>query len=126
MLTREQRAAAGALWLSRWQAWQSSGMSVAAYGRKEGFDPGAAYRWKRILRRTGQWVDGPAEARVKRPARRKRKVVTRFARVALEDVPVASSSMLMRLTLGNGQRAELEVSGVAQFAELIGALERGA
>ena len=124
MLTREQRAAVGALWLSRWQACRSSGLSVAAYGRQEGFDARAAYRWKRTLRRTGQWIDGAAGTPAAKPARRKRKGKVRFARVALQDVPVPVSSMLLRLTLGNGRRAELEVSGAAQFVELIGALER--
>ena len=51
MLTKEQRTVAGALWLSRWQACAASGLSVAAYGRQEGFDARAAYRWKRALRR---------------------------------------------------------------------------
>ena len=126
MLTREERVVAGALWLARWQAWRSTGLSVAEYGRREGFDPRAAYRWKRTLRRTGQWIEDQERAPARKPACRNRKVVTRFARVEVQDSAAPSSSMLLRLTLGNGRRAELEVSGVAQFAELIGALERAA
>ena len=104
----------------------TTGLSVAEYARREGFDPRAAYRWTRTLRRTGRWIEGEVQTPAAKPARRKRKVVTRFARVALQDPAFPTSSMLLRLSLGNGRRAELEVSGVVQFAELIGALERAA
>ena len=57
MLTREQRATMSAVWLGRWRAWQGSGVSMAEYARREGFDADAAYRWQRVLRRTGQWVE---------------------------------------------------------------------
>ena len=128
MLTREQKAAKGTLWLERWQGCQGSGVSVAEYARRQGFDAQEAYRWKRILRRTGRLpeADGAAaigtvkvRGKVKRPAR--------FARVALEDPaapPAPPASMLLRLIFGNGRRAELEVPGMAQLAELIGVLER--
>ena len=61
MLTREQRVTKAAMWLAHWQGWQSSGASMAEYARREGFDVDAAYRWKRILRRAGQWVEATAE-----------------------------------------------------------------
>ena len=108
--------AAGTLWLSRWQACRSSGLSVEAYRRQEGFDARAAYRWKRALRRMGQWtMDVAVVTPAAKPARPKRKGVMRFARVAVQDVAVPAPSMLLRLTLGNGRRAELEVSGAARF-----------
>jgi hypothetical protein len=126
MLTREQKATKGKLWLERWQGWQGSGVSVAEYARREGFDAQEAYRWKRILRRTGQWAVEDGAAAAVSPVRRKRRVAVRFARVALNDPPARPPSMLLRLVLGNGRRAELEVSGTTQFAELIGVLERAA
>ena len=126
-MTREQKATKGALWLERWQGCLGSGVSVAEYARRQGFDAQEAYRWKRILRRTGRWIEADGVAalsamtvrgKVKRPAR--------FARVALTDPPVPPSCMLLRLVLGNGRRAELEVAGTTQLAELIGVLERTA
>lgn len=94
MLIRKRRTAAGSLWLSRWQAWKSSGLRAVAYARQEGFDPRAAYRWRCTLRRTGQWIDEAGGAPAK-PARGKRKVVTRFARIALQEVRAPTSSMVL-------------------------------
>ncbi len=127
MLTREQRVAKSAMWLAHWRGWQSSGVSVAEYARREGFDVDAAYRWRRVLRRTGQWieVDGSTSRSVPAAARKRKRV--RFARVAVADaVSAAASSMVLKLLLGNGRRAELEVSGMAHLVELIGVLERTA
>ena len=129
MLTREQRATMGAMWLGRWRAWQESGVSMAEYARREGFDADAAYRWQRVLRRTGQWVEAdgtPAEGKTVEVRRRRRKPTVRFARVAVKDTPVAAASMLLRLVLTNGRRAELEIVGVAHLGEVLGVLERAA
>jgi hypothetical protein len=111
MLSREQRATMSAMWLGRFRGWQGSGVSMAEYARREGFDADAAYRWQRVLRRTGQW---------------KRKATVRFARVAVKDTPVAAASMLLRLVFVNGRRAELEIGGVAHLGEVLGVLERAA
>jgi hypothetical protein len=46
------------MWLAHWQGWKISGVSMAEYARREGFDVDAAYRWKRVLRRAGQWAEG--------------------------------------------------------------------
>ena len=60
---------------------------MAEYARGEGFDVDAAYRWKRILRRKGQWVDSDAAtgavelARIKKP-----KPAVRFARVSVSGL----------------------------------------
>ena len=129
MLTREQRATMSAVWLGRWRAWQGSGVSMAEYARREGFDADAAYRWQRVLRRTGQWAetDGtPAVGKAAVKKKRRRKTTVRFARVAVKDAPVAASSMLLRLVLTNGRRAELEIGGVADLGEVLGVLERAA
>jgi hypothetical protein len=122
MLTREQRATKGAMWLAHWQGWQASGVSMAEYARREGFDVDAAYRWKRVLRRTGQWTAAPAAAAVKR---KKRAAAVRFARVAVRDTP-SPASMLLRVVLLNGRRAELEIGGVANLGEVLSVLERAA
>jgi len=100
---------------------------MAEYARREGFDADAAYRWRRVLRRTGQWVQAEgAPAAGKASTVKKRKPAVRFARVAVSDTPQPSVSMLLRLVLTNGRRAELEIGDIAQLGEVIGALERAA
>ena len=130
MLTREQRATMSAMWLGRWRAWQGSGVSMAEYARREGFDADAAYRWQRVLRRTGQWAEADGTPAVGKAAavkkKRRRKATVRFARVAVKDAPVAAASMLLRLVLTSGRRAELEIGGVADLGEVLGVLERAA
>jgi len=126
MLTREQRATMGAVWLERWRAWQGSGISMAEYARREGFDADAAYRWQRVLRRTGQWVkaDGTPSVGKSAAVKKERKAKVRFARVTVKDAPAAAASMLLRLVLTNGRRAELEIGGAAHLGEVLGVLER--
>src|SRR5882757_9639764 len=68
MLTQEQRARMSAMWLAHWRGWQGSGVSMAEYARREGFDADAAYRWRRVLRRTGQWVEAEGTLAVSKPA----------------------------------------------------------
>jgi hypothetical protein len=127
MLTQEQRATMSAMWLAHWRGWQGSGVSMAEYARREGFDADAAYRWRRVLRRTGQWIDADgAAAASKAVTVKKRRAAVRFARVAVNDTPPTSAAMLLRLVLMNGRRAELEIDGVAQLGLVIGALERTA
>jgi hypothetical protein len=113
------------MWLAHLQGWQSSGVPMAQYARREGFDADAAYRWKRILRRDGQWVDGDGtsgggqSARIKKP-----KSAVRFARVAVGGS--VSSALQLRLVLSNGRRAELDIGGVSQLGEVLEVLERAA
>jgi len=127
MLTQEQRATMSAMWLAHWRGWQGSGVSMAEYARREGFDADAAYRWRRVLRRTGQWVEAEGAPAVSKVATvKKRRAAVRFARVAVKDTPLSSAAMLLRLVLMNGRRAELEIDGVAQLGLVIGALERAA
>ena len=126
MLSREQRATKSAMWLAHWRGWQSAGVSMAEYARRQGFDADAAYRWKRVLRRTGQWEVAEASGGAA-PAVRVRvpKAAVRFARVALNDA-AAPESLRLRVVLGNGRRAELESEGIAQLGEVLGVLERAA
>lgn len=127
MLTREQKATKGAMWLTRWQEFEGSGVSMARYAGDQGFDAQEAYRWKRILKRTGLWIaaDGLGTSRVAKVAK-KVKGTARFARVTVSDPPAPPASMVLRLVLGNGRRAELDVLGIAQLAQFIGVLERAA
>jgi len=125
MLTQEQRATMSAMWLAHWQEWQGSGVSMAEYARREGFDADAAYRWRRVLRRTGQWIETEGTPPVSKAATvKKRKTAVRFARVAVKDLPPASASWVLRLVLTNGRRAELEMHGIANLGEVLGVLER--
>jgi transposase-like protein len=125
MLTREQRAAMSAMWLAHWRGWQGSGVSMAEYARREGFDADAAYRWRRVLRRTGQWVEADGTPAVNKAATvKRRKAAVRFARVAVKDTPPAPASLVLRLVLRNGRRAELEMGGVAHLGEVLGVLEQ--
>jgi len=125
MLTQEQRATMSTMWLAHWRGWQGSGVSMAEYARREGFDADAAYRWRRVLRRTGQWMEADGTPTANEAVMvKKRKAVVRFARVAVNDAPLASASLLLRLVLTNGRRAELEIGGVAHLGEVIGVLER--
>jgi hypothetical protein len=125
MLTQEQRATMSAMWLARWRGWQGSGVSMAEYARREGFDSDAAYRWRGVLRRTGLWIEADGTpAAIKAATVKKRKGAVRFARVAVTDMPPASASLLLRLVLTNGRRAELEIGGVAHLGEVLGVLER--
>src|ERR1039457_3217385 len=97
MLTREQRATMSAMWLLHWGGGEGSGGSVGGNARCEGFDADAAYRWRRVLRRTGQWVEADgAPAASKAATVKKRRPAVRFARVAVSDTPLASASLLDR------------------------------
>lgn len=127
MLSREQRATMSAMWLGRFRGWQGSGVSMAEYARREGFDADAAYRWQRVLRRTGQWLEADGTpAAGKAAVKKKSKATVRFARVAVKDTRVEAASMLLRLVFVNGRRAELEIGGVAHLGEVLGVLERAA
>src|SRR5208282_1487030 len=102
MLTQEQRATMSAMWLAHWRGWQGSGVSMAEYARREGFDADAAYRWRRVLRRTGQWVEAEGAPALSKVATvKKRRSAVRFARVAVKDTPLTSAAMLLRLVLMN-------------------------
>jgi hypothetical protein len=77
----------------------------------------------RKARRCGVWSDEPKPG--KAIALAKPRAAAAFARVAVSDMP-ARSSMLLRLLLTNGRRAELEIGGVAQLCEVLDVLERRA
>ena len=125
MFTEEKREQLGAVWLAHLQGWQSSGVPMAEYARREGFDADGAYRWKRILRRSGQWVDGDGSASAGKSIRIKKPTASvRFARVAVSHA--VARSMQLRLVLSNGRRAELDIGDVRQLSEILQVLERAA
>jgi transposase-like protein len=116
-MTREQ---SNAMWQGRWEGLRSSGLTMKEYARREGFPAPSAYRWLRKARRSGLWLDEPKPGKalaVTKPS------VAMFARVAVSDTPAARSSMLLRLILTNGRRAELEIGGVGQLCEVLEVLE---
>ncbi|HEX2494240.1 MAG TPA: hypothetical protein VHK24_10730 [Steroidobacter sp.] len=124
MLKREDRAAKAAQWLEHLRAWRSSGEPLAAYVRRQDLRLWEAYRWRRLLRRDGLWSEATA-------LRRSASVPVRFARVERRDAAQViaargAPSLLLRLSLANGRRAELEVADVEQLVDFVVTLERRA
>lgn len=115
-MTRDQ---ANAMWHARWTQFRSSGLSMKDFAQRERFHAPSAYRWLRKARRCGLWPDETKPGKAIAVA--KPRVAAVFARVAVSDV--VRSSMQLRLILTNGRRAELEIGGVAQLAEVIDVLE---
>jgi len=120
-MTREQTAA---MWLARWQGLLESGLRMSEYAQREGFSACSAYRWRRNARRSGRWVDPKATGKGEVTVAR-RQTAVQFARVEVSDAP-ASRSLLLRLVLRNGRRAELEIGGIGQLGEILAELERPA
>jgi transposase-like protein len=121
-MTHEQTSA---MWLARWQGLRSSGLKMAEYARREGFNAHSAYRWLRRARRSGQWSDSATQSR-KAITLTKPAAAVQFARVAVSDAPAVRSAVLLRLVLTNGRRAELEIVDVPQLGEVLDMLERRA
>lgn len=91
------------------------------YAQQEGFNAPSAYRWLRKARRCGLWMDEATPGKAMSVTKPRATAV--FARVAVSDTPAARSSMLLRLVLTNGRRAELEIGDVAQLGEVLEVLE---
>ena len=98
---------------------------MSEYARREGFNDHSAYRWRRRAQLSGRWSEGAAE-RSKQITLAKAPSAVTFARVAVREALADRHSMLLRLVLTNGRRAELEIAGVSQLAEVLDALERRA
>jgi len=115
-----------AMWLARWQGLRSSGLKMAEYASREGFNAHSAYRWLRRARRSGQWSDSATQSG-KAITLTKPTAGVQFARVvAVSDAPAVRSAVLLRLVLINGRRAELEIGDVPQLGEVLDMLERRA
>lgn len=114
------RNEANAMWHARWTGLRSSGLTMKEYAQREGFPAPSAYRWLRKARGCGLWPDETKPG--KAVAATKPRASAVFARVAVSDA--VRSSMRLRLVLSNGRRAELEIGGAGELAEVIDVLER--
>jgi hypothetical protein len=108
------------MWHARWEGLRSSGLTMKEYAQREGFNAPSAYRWLRKARRCGLWLDERTPGKAMAVTKPRASAV--FARVAVSDT--ARSSMLLRLVLTNGRRAELEIAGAGELAEVLDVLER--
>ncbi len=117
-MTRDER---NAIWQARWQGLHSSGLTMKEYAEREGFHAPSAYRWLRKARRCGLWLDEPPPGKALAVTKAH---AVQFARVAVNDTPVSRSSILLRLELSNGRRAEVELESVAHLGEVLDVLER--
>jgi hypothetical protein len=112
-MKEEDREAKAAVWLQRLREAASAKEPLVEYARRHGLKPGEAYRWRRNLRRAGQWLAHSANA-----ARASRATVApgtgtpRFARVriATERSALSSAMLCVHLQLTNGRRVELNLS----------------
>jgi hypothetical protein len=104
-------------WLEHLRCCEAAGGSLAAYARQHGIAEWKLYQWRSRLVRDGQW---PAAIRASAPNSPSEVVPVRFARVAVTSpAPV----YVVRLQLGNGRRAEIEMAHIDPLVHLIGALE---
>lgn len=126
MSRREHQQIRNAMWQTRWQKCEESGVTMAEYARREGFDAQSAYRWLRLGRSAGRRLDTKACVAGKALTIAKPSANTMFARVAVREAAVEHRSLVLRVMLNNGRRAELELASVAQLGEVIAVLERTA
>ena len=81
----------------------------------------ALYHWRDVLIDEGRWQPTRPPRKAKLGARREA-VPVHFALVTLAETPMAS--YIVRLHLGNGRRAELELTQIDPLIQLISALEQ--
>ena len=116
MSKQEDRAQKVAQWLAHLQDWKDSGQSVSAYARERGLTPWAMYHWRGVLIREGRWQAQPSESG------HNSAVPLKFARVAVTGA-TRSAPLIVRVVLGNGRRAEIELNELGQLGKLLSALE---
>lgn len=119
MSKQEDRARKIAQWLEQLQGWRDSGQSMSAYARGHGLAVWAMYHWRAILIREGRWQEQPGASRTQ-PA-----MPLQFARVALTESQ-RLSPLIVRVVLGNGRRAEIELSELSQLGKILCVLEASA
>jgi len=105
-------------WLQHLRCCEAAGGSLASYARQHGIAEWKLYQWRSRLVRDGRW---PATMRVAAPKSPSEVVPVRFARVAVAS---PAPAYVVRLQLGNGRRAEIEMAHLDPLVHLIGALER--
>jgi len=124
MLSVEARKQKAQQWFEHLQAWRARGGSLAAYAREAGLAEWQAYRWQRILEREGRWVADPL---IKR-ARSKTSVAPtdgggKFVQVRLTPAREPPGSLVVRVWLANGRRAEIRLTEVSALGTVLTMLE---
>lgn len=119
MSKQEARAERINEWLEHLHRWEATGGSLASYAKEHGLALWALYHWRGVLIREGRWQprQPPRHATSRLEA-----VPLQFARVAVTEAPMAP--YVVRLQLGNGRRAEIEVRHMDPLLQLITAMER--
>lgn len=125
MSKQEERSQRVAQWLAHLRAWSQSGKSASAYAAGHGLTASAMYYWRRVLTREGHWHGPGAAAADARVARRALSAPLRFARVAVTQ-SARPVPLVVRVVLGNGRRAEIDVPELERLSEVLGVLERWA
>ena len=116
---RAQRINEGLEHLRRWKA---TGGSLAAYAKEHGLALWAIYHWRGVLIQEGRWEPTRTPRQAKRTAPGVEALPVQFARVAITEALTAP--YVVRLQLGNGRHAEIELRQVEALLQLIAAMER--
>jgi len=122
MSKQEARAQRLNEWLEHLHRWKATGRSLAAYAKEHGLALWALYHWRGVLIQEGRWEPPRSPRQAKRATSGLEAIPLQFARVALTESPTAA--YIVRLQLGNGRRAEIEVRHVEPLLQLITAMER--
>ena len=118
MSKQEVREQQSSEWLEHVRRCEAAGGSVASYAKQHGIAEWKLYQWRTRLIRDGLW---PAKRREAEFSPSSEVVPVRFARVCVASpAPV----YVVRLQLGNGRRAEIEMAHIDPLVHLIGALEK--
>lgn len=104
-------------WLDHLRRCEAAGGSVASYAKQHGIAEWKLYQWRTRLIRDGRWPAKRREAEFGPPSKA---VPVRFARVAVTS---PAPAYVVRLQLGNGRRAEIEMAQIDSLVHLIDALE---
>ena len=123
MTRQEERSQKIAQWLEHLRSWKQSGTPMCTYAAGHGLTASAMYHWRRVLIREGHWQERCDSSTQPRAARRDAQL--RFARVAVTDA-VRPTPVLVRIVLGNGRRAEIELPELGILGDVLGMLERPA
>lgn len=122
MSKQEARGQRMTEWLEHLHRWKATGGSLAAYAKAHGLALWALYHWRGVLIQEGHWEPTRPPRRAKRATPRLEAAPLQFARVAVTEAPVAP--YILRLQLGNGRRAEIELRHLEPLLQLITAMER--
>lgn len=105
-------------WLEHLRCCEAAGGSVASYAKEHSLPTWALYQWRARLIRDGLWHTRTPEPKPELP---NQVVPARFARVAVTS---PTPAYVVRLQLGNGRRAEIELTHIDPLVQLISALEK--